>query len=307
MKKPNNSYGISNFTNAFKEIYDDSKAVVHYVLSSELNKGNQKFDINGFQDLKRPIVMFNHGLAGMWNEPTDPRETIKYVVGTNEWIVKANGYLKAKTIFDKDDDFSMDLYNAYAKGKFTDWSVRWNFLNDDKGRIQDGSFAEIEEDGGYVLQINKFIVEEYSAVMLGKDSLAVTEMVNSLNDFRSDQFKSYVSQVHLNSQVQNSEEVETLKTQIAELRTELETNKQEPFDKNGLITELTEYTNKAVLQATKQLTERIKDTNNKLEKVSKITLNNNKELSKLDSINSIIELSVRKEVNGVISQTLGQV
>ena len=181
MKKPNNSYGISNFTNAFKEIYDDKKAIVHYVLSSDLNKGNQKFDINGFQDLKRPIVMFNHGLAGMWNEPTDPRETIKYVIGTNEWISKVNGYLKAKTIFDKDDDFSMDLYNAYSKGKWTDWSVRWNFLNDEKGRIQDGSFAEIEEDGGYVLQINKFIVEEYSAVMLGKDPNAVTDLMSHLN------------------------------------------------------------------------------------------------------------------------------
>jgi len=311
--KNQNNYGITNFTNAHVESNDTELSLVHYILTGNLNLGNQKFDLNGYKDNytpKRPKVLFNHGLAGIdgFTEPTDPRITFLYLIGRNEWNVVANDMLRAKTVFKKDNELAVDLYNAYKNKEWTDWSVRWAFTETD-GEIDKNAFEEKDN----ILYVNSFWVREYSAVFEGKDTGAVTDLMGHLNSYKSDIFKGHISKIHLNSQVQNSEEVENLKQEIKELQTELRAeletkqNKTEDFDKNGLITEMNEYTNKAVLQATKQLTERIKDTNNKLEKVSKITLNNNKELSKLDSINSIIELSVKKEVNGVISQTLGQV
>ena len=300
--KNQNNYGITNFTNAHVESNDTELSLVHYILTGNLNLGNQKFDLNGYKDNytpKRPKVLFNHGLAGIdgFTEPTDPRITFLYLIGRNEWNVVANDMLRAKTVFKKDNELAVDLYNAYKNKEWTDWSVRWAFTETD-GEIDKNAFEEKDN----ILYVNSFWVREYSAVFEGKDTGAVTDLMGHLNSYKSDIFKGHISKIHLNSQVQNSEEVDNLKTEIAELRTQLNKEPQ-PID----YTELYEYTNKAVLQATKQLTERIKDTNNKLEKVSKITLNNNKELSKLDNINSIIELSVRKEVNGVISQTLGQV
>jgi len=300
--KNQNNYGISNFTNSYIETNDNELSLIHYILSGKINLGNQKFDLNGYKDNyapKRPPMLFNHGLAGIdgFIQPTDPRITFLYMLGRNEWNVVANDMLRAKSVFKKDNELAVDLYHAYKNGDWTDWSVRWAFT-ETNGEIDKNAFEEKDN----ILYVNSFWVREYSTVFEGKDPNAVTDLMSHLNSYKSDIFKGYVSKVHLNNQVENSDEVDNLKTEIAELRTQLNKEPQ-PID----YTELYEYTNKAVLQATKQLTERIKDTNNKLEKVSKITLNNNKELSKLDSINSIIELSVKKEVNGVISQTLGQV
>ena len=312
MKNQNNeviehSYTPS-YTNSLIEYNDNELSLVHYILTSEINLGNQKFDLNGYDDTyakKRPKFLFNHGLNGMYaQEYLDPRIMAMLMLGKNIWISHSNDKLKAKTVFDKDNELAYYLYNGYKNGIWTDFSVFWWLIQ--KDGITDEDAMEFDANEG-IMYVNKFWVREYSSVFEGKDTGAISDMMNNVGDFKTPELKVFLNSLNINKQVGNSEEVETLKTQIAELRTELETNKQEPFDKNGLITELTEYTNKAVLQATKQLVERIKDTNTNLEKVSKITLNNNKELSKLDSINSIIELSVKKEVNGVISQTLGQV
>jgi len=308
--KNQNNYGITNFTNAHIESNDTELSLVHYILTGNLNLGNQKFDLNGYKDNyapKRPKVLFNHGLAGIdgFTEPTDPRITFLYLIGRNEWNVVANDMLRAKTVFKKDNELAVDLYNAYKNKEWTDWSVRWAFT-ETNGEIDKNAFEEKDN----VLYVNSFWVREYSAVFEGKDTGAVTDLMSHLNSYKSNIFKGHISKIHLNSQVQNSEEVETLKTQIAELKTELETKQNkngEAFDKTELINEVSEYTNKAVLQATKQLTERIKDTNKYIEKISQITLNNNKELSKLDNIKSLIEIQVKKEVNGVISDSIGYV
>ena len=302
--KNQNNYGITNFTNAHIESNDTELSLVHYILTGNLNLGNQKFDLNGYKDNyapKRPKVLFNHGLAGIdgFTEPTDPRITFLYLIGRNEWNVVANDMLRAKTVFKKDNELAVDLYNAYKNKEWTDWSVRWAFT-ETNGEIDKNAFEEKDN----VLYVNSFWVREYSAVFEGKDTGAVTDLMSHLNSYKSDIFKEHISKIHLNSQVQNSEEVETLKTEIANLKTELETkqNSSESFDKNELIKEVNEYTNLAVIQATKQLTERIKDTNKYIEKISQITLNNYEELSNLDSL---IELKVVKKVNGVISQSIG--
>ena len=305
-----NNYGITNFTNAHVEHNDRELSLVHYILTGGVNLGNQKFDLNGYKDNyvpKRPKVLFNHGLAGIdgFVEPTDPRITFLYLIGRNEWNVVANDMLRAKTVFKKDNELAVDLYNAYKNKEWTDWSVRWAFTETD-GEIDKNAFEEKDN----VLYVNSFWVREYSAVFEGKDPGAVTDMMSHLNSYKSDVFKNHVSKIHLNSQVQSSEEVESLKTQIAELKTELEKKQNkngEVLDKTELVKELNEYTNSAVIQATKQLTERIKDTNRYIEKISQITLNNDKKLSELNKIDSLIEIKVKKEINGVISQTLGQV
>jgi len=308
--KNQNNYGITNFTNAHIESNDTELSLVHYILTGNLNLGNQKFDLNGYKDNyapKRPKVLFNHGLAGIdgFTEPTDPRITFLYLIGRNEWNVVANDMLRAKTIFKKDNPLAVDLYNAYKNGDWTDWSVRWALTETD-GEIDKNAFEEKDN----ILYVNSFWVREYSAVFEGKDTGAVTDLMSHLNSYKSDIFKSHISKIHLNSQVQNSEEVEKLRTELAELKTTLktETNNVTEFETK----EVYEYINKVVLQVTKQLVEKIQDKNNYIEKLSKITLNNEKTLSNLEStirkiVTPIVKLETKKEVNGVISQTLGQV
>jgi len=296
--KNQNNYGITNFTNAHIESNDTEMSLVHYILTGNLNLGNQKFDLNGYKDNyapKRPKVLFNHGLAGIdgFTEPTDPRITFLYLIGRNEWNVVANDMLRAKTVFKKDNVLAVDLYNAYKNKEWTDWSVRWAFTETD-GEIDTNAFEEKDN----MLYVNSFWVREYSAVFEGKDPGAVTDLMSHLNSYKSDIFKGHISKIHLNNQVQNSEEVDNLKKEIAELRTELETNK--PVD----LQESYEYTNQAIIKTVTQLNARFEKIINNITELGNGIIKNKKTLS---NINSLIELKVKEEVNGVISQTLGQV
>ena len=296
--KNQNNYGITNFTNAHIESNDTEMSLVHYILTGNLNLGNQKFDLNGYKDNyapKRPKVLFNHGLAGIdgFTEPTDPRITFLYLIGRNEWNVVANDMLRAKTVFKKDNELAVDLYNAYKNKEWTDWSVRWAFTETD-GEIDTNAFEEKDN----MLYVNSFWVREYSAVFEGKDPGAVTDLMSHLNSYKSDIFKGHISKIHLNNQVQNSEEVDNLKKEIAELRTELETNK--PVD----LQESYEYTNQAIIKTVTQLNARFEKIINNITELGNGIIKNKKTLS---NINSLIELKVKEEVNGVISQTLGQV
>ena len=296
--KNQNNYGITNFTNAHIESNDTEMSLVHYILTGNLNLGNQKFDLNGYKDNyapKRPKVLFNHGLAGIdgFTEPTDPRITFLYLIGRNEWNVVANDMLRAKTVFKKDNVLAVDLYNAYKNKEWTDWSVRWAFTETD-GEIDTNAFEEKDN----MLYVNSFWVREYSAVFEGKDTGAVTDLMSHLNSYKSDIFKGHISKIHLNNQVQNSDEVDNLKKEIAELRTELETNK--PVD----LQESYEYTNQAIIKTVTQLNARFEKIINNITELGNGIIKNKKTLS---NINSLIELKVKEEVNGVISQTLGQV
>ena len=132
----------------------------------------------------------------------------------------------------------------------------------------------------------------------GKDPNAVTDLMSHLNSYKSDIFKGHISKIHLNNQVQNSDEVDNLKKEIAELRTELETNK--PVD----LQESYEYTNQAIIKTVTQLNARFEKIINNITELGNGIIKNKKTLS---NINSLIELKVKEEVNGVISQTLGQV
>ena len=301
--KNQNNYGISNFTNSYIETNDNELSLIHYILSGKINLGNQKFDLNGYKDNyapKRPPMLFNHGLAGIdgFIQPTDPRITFLYMLGRNEWNVVANDMLRAKSVFKKDNELAVDLYHAYKNGDWTDWSVRWAFT-ETNGEIDKNAFEEKDN----ILYVNSFWVREYSTVFEGKDPNAVTDLMSHLNSYKSDIFKGYVSKVHLNNQVENSDEVDNLKTEIAELRTELET-KQSKTGEEVDLQDSYMYTNDAIKQTVSQLNKRFENIINDITELGNGILKNKKNLSNIDSL---IELKVKKEVNGVISDYLGQV
>jgi len=301
MKNNIHSEGIANYTNSFIEANDSELSLVHYALTDEINLGNQKFNLNGYKDdyaPKRPKVLFNHGLDGLWfAEETDPRISFLYMLGRNEWTVVTNNSLKEKTVFNKSNELAVDLYHAYKNGDWTDWSVRWAFTQTD-GKIDKNAFEEKDN----ILYVNSFWTPEYSAVFMGKDTGAVTDLMSHLNDYKSDIFKNHVSKIHLTSQVQNSDEVETLKTEIAELKSTIENT---PDDKvQDILKEANEYTNGAIKKYAELLKPKLLDITNNINDSNKIILNNDTILS---TMRKELRLIVKEEITGVISEQLGRV
>lgn len=173
------------------EILRGEKAVVHYVSTPDLDRGNDIVDPQGMNDedfAKSPSVWYNH------NYMFDPSAV---PVGKSLWRKKQEGGVLAKTQFN-DLPFSQDIYNLHLSGDINTWSIGWMPDTSKKDAMQYDPKTDI-------MKINYWKMFEYSSAPLAMNPNALDQMKRLKEmSFKSLLAKSIVEKVEIEAEVKTT-------------------------------------------------------------------------------------------------------
>lgn len=224
------------------ETLEKERSIVHYISTSDLDRGRDIVNPKGMDDAdfsKSPSVWYNHNYR--WNDSALP-------VAKSLWRKKKEDGVLAKTQFAK-TEFADDIYHLHKEDFMKTWSIGWMPQINSKGEIKEN--ALMFDEGKNKLNINEWILLEYSSAPIAMNPNALDQAKSFLNDLKTYKAKEEIEKAMAVATLENKIEdihnmLKKLTAEISEIKGTVKGNEED-------IIYLSESLNKEINEITEEV------------------------------------------------------